>query len=116
MTVSGNDNFEEYDEESVDLFDDFEPSDSVDDFVYSDDSFIVNFQNLDSEYVSHSFSSEDLRSDRIEMESSVLVSDRASSSVDYSGYLENISTLLIFILVAIIGFGLSVSFILGVKK
>lgn len=108
MTVSGNDDFEV----NSDEFENF--SDSDDNECFENDSdFEASYEDLESEFVSRPFSSDDMR---VDYEASTLSSDRATSSVDYSGYFENISTLLIFILVSIIGFGLSVSFILGVKK
>lgn len=108
MTVSGNDDYEVNSDEFENL------SDSDDNECFENDSdFEASYEDLESEFVSRPFSSDDMR---VDYEASTLSSDRASSSVDYSGYLENITVLLIFILVSIIGFGLSVSFILGVKK
>lgn len=108
MSVSGNDDFEV----NLDEFENF--SDSDDNECFENDSdFEASYEDLENDFVSRPFSSDDLR---IDYEASTLASDRASSTVDYSGYFENITVLLIFILVSIIGFGLSVSFILGVKK
>lgn len=111
MIVSGNDDShiieEEFDSGLVVYSDSSDNNTNRDSF----DSVVLG---LDSDFVSEpNFSDDFLRND---YEATTLSSDRATGTIDYSGYFENFTVLLIFLLACNIALGLVISFILGVKK
>lgn len=105
--VSSNDSFDEsldeIEEESVIESEDESENESEDEFE-SDEEIVtipLEFERDGEKY---------------EIQAITLASDRATSSVDYTGYFENITTLLFIVISVQIAFGMVLCFLLGVKK
>lgn len=54
--------------------------------------------------------------ERYELQAVSLAADRASSTIDYTSYLESFQIGLFLLICCVLGVGISISFILGVKK
>ncbi len=93
--VSSNDSFDEIEDESI---------------IESDDEL-----ESDEEIVTIPLEFE-RDGEKYEIQAITLASDRATSSVDYTGYFENITTLLFIVISIQIAFGMVLCFLLGVKK
>jgi len=101
--VSSNDSFDEIEDESV-----IESEDESE--IESDDEF-----ESDEEIVTIPLEFE-RDGEKYEIQAITLASDRATSSVDYTGYFENITVLLFIVISVQIAFGMVLCFLLGVKK
>lgn len=111
--VSSNDSEKEIEElESED-----EELESVDDELESEDEELESEDDFESDEEIVTIPLQFERDgERYEIQAITLSSDRATSTIDYTGYFEIIQSFLFIIVAMNLGFAIVISFILGVKK
>lgn len=113
--VSSNDSEKEIEElESED-----EELESVDEELESDDEELESedeILELDDDVVVKIPLQFEREGELYEIQAVTLASDRATSTVDYTGYFETVTTIMCLILAFNLGIGIVICFILGAKK